>query len=116
MNQRSQAQPPTNGIHRVRNAPRVAPTASRPNLFRGQLTRRPTASSSNSTDTVRLDVEVLPDSSEIVVRNQQGEIDLGDPPALVMESDEPEEREDGIESMHVQLFRGDEQRCKLTRL
>ncbi|KAG6011390.1 hypothetical protein E4U54_008102 [Claviceps lovelessii] len=79
MNPRNQA--PSNGITR----PRIAAAANRPNLFRSQLTRRPTASSSNSSDTVRLDVEVLPDSSDIVVRNQQGEIELGDPPTPVFE-------------------------------
>ncbi|KJZ74206.1 hypothetical protein HIM_06437 [Hirsutella minnesotensis 3608] len=81
---------------------RVDPGAQRPrgpvaaavraNLFRGQLTRRPTASSSTSAETVRLDVDVLSDSSEIVVRNQQGEIELGDPPTpTVDEHDEQAE-------------------------
>ncbi|KAG6010756.1 hypothetical protein E4U21_004144 [Claviceps maximensis] len=80
MNPRNQ--PPNNGIPR----PRINPAAGgRPNLFRSQLTRRPTAGSSNSSDTVRLDVEVLSDSSEIVVRNQHGEIELGDPPTPVFE-------------------------------
>lgn len=96
MSQRSQ--PPPNGIHRPRHAPGAVANASRPNLFRSQLTRRPTASSSNSADTVRLDVEVLSDGSEIVVRNQQGEIELGDPPTPIMETDEPDERDDS-ESM-----------------
>ncbi|KAK9444952.1 uncharacterized protein G6M90_00g107050 [Metarhizium brunneum] len=88
------AQPPTSGTHRPRAPPGAVASAVRPNLFRSQLTRRPTASSSNSADTVRLDVEVLPDSGEIVVRNQQGEIELGDPPTPILETDEPEDRDE----------------------
>ncbi|KAF5122576.1 hypothetical protein E5D57_013061 [Metarhizium anisopliae] len=88
------AQPPTSGTHRPRAPPGAVASAVRPNLFRSQLTRRPTASSSNSTDTVRLDVEVLPDSGEIVVRNQHGEIELGDPPTPILETDEPEDRDE----------------------
>lgn len=61
----------------------------RRNLFQSQLTRRPTPTSSNSAETLRLDVEVLSDSDEIVVRDKHGEIDLGDPPTPVF--DEPEE-------------------------
>ncbi|KID94137.1 UPF0220 domain protein, partial [Metarhizium majus ARSEF 297] len=88
------AQPPTSGTHRPRAPPGAVASAVRPNLFRSQLTRRPTASSSNSADTVRLDVEVLSDSGEIVVRNQQGEIELGDPPTPIPETDEPEDRDE----------------------
>lgn len=69
----------------------------RPNLFRSQLTRRPTASSSNSAETLRLDVDVLSDTSEIVVRNQQGEIELGDPPTPVLE-EQDEQTEDRHET------------------
>ncbi|RCI08122.1 hypothetical protein L249_6293 [Ophiocordyceps polyrhachis-furcata BCC 54312] len=60
----------------------AAAAAARANLFRSQLTRRPTVSSTTSVETLRLDVDVLSDTSEIVVRNLQGEIDLGDPPTL----------------------------------
>ncbi|OAA40315.1 hypothetical protein NOR_05876 [Metarhizium rileyi] len=98
----SRARPPTNGISRPR-APGVATSAVRPNLFRSQLTRRPTASSSNSTDTVRLDVEVLSDGSEIVVRNQLGEIELGDPPTPIMEADESEDRDDSQQKERQKL-------------
>ncbi|GAO18896.1 hypothetical protein UVI_02030650 [Ustilaginoidea virens] len=83
MNQRNQPPPPTNGIGRPRAA--AAAAAIRPNLFRSQLTRRPTGtggshSTTSPADAARLQVEVLSDSSEIVVRNQHGEIELGDPP------------------------------------
>ncbi|KAG8405023.1 Vacuolar protein sorting-associated protein 68 [Metarhizium acridum] len=67
--------------------PQPAPTGP----GRQEPLRRP---SSNSADTVRLDVEVLSDSSEIVVRNQQGEIELGDPPTPILETDEPEDRDE----------------------
>ncbi|KND93884.1 hypothetical protein TOPH_01698 [Tolypocladium ophioglossoides CBS 100239] len=80
-------------------APRARGTVAgvRPNLFRSQLTRRPTASSSNSAETLRLDVDVLSDTSEIVVRNQQGEIELGDPPTPVLE-EQDEHAEDRQET------------------
>ncbi|PHH81902.1 hypothetical protein CDD82_7593 [Ophiocordyceps australis] len=59
----------------------AAAATQRPNVFRGQLTRRPTAPNPPlSGDTMRHDVQVLVDSSEIVVRNQHGEFDLDDPP------------------------------------
>ncbi|KAG6035346.1 hypothetical protein E4U41_006113 [Claviceps citrina] len=93
MNQRNQA--PNNGITRPRGV--VAAAAGRPNLFRRELTRRPTAGSSTSSDTVRLDVEVLSDTSEIVVRNQQGEIELGDPPTPAYEETD-EQAEDRHET------------------
>lgn len=67
-------------------------SAVRRNLFQGQLTRRPTAgtgSSSHAADALRLDADVRSDTSEIVVRDQHGEIDLGDPPTPVLE--EPED-------------------------
>jgi hypothetical protein len=74
--------------------PTTGPVGVRRNLFQSQLTRRPTASSSNSSETLRLDVDVLgepagplstPPSSEIVVRDQHGEIELGDPPTPILE-------------------------------
>ncbi|KAI0379906.1 hypothetical protein F5Y04DRAFT_109094 [Hypomontagnella monticulosa] len=58
----------------------------RRNLFQSQLTRRPTptnsgGSSNNSTETLRLgDVEVLSDTSEIVIRDKNGEFEVDDPP------------------------------------
>lgn len=85
-----QARRPDAPVARTRST--LAASTARPNLFRGQLTRRPTATSSNSADTLRLDVDVLSDSSEIVVRNQQGEIELGDPPSPM-----PEEQDDKSE-------------------
>ena len=58
----------------------------RRNLFQSQLTRRPTptnsgGSSNNYTETLRLgDVEVLSDTSEIVIRDKNGEFEVDDPP------------------------------------
>lgn len=65
--------------------PKAPPGGVRRNLFQSQLTRRPTPSSSNSAETLRLDVDVLSDTSEIVVRDQHGEIELGDPPTPILE-------------------------------
>ncbi|KAI0122882.1 hypothetical protein BJ170DRAFT_687593 [Xylariales sp. AK1849] len=71
--------PPNNGATGVRR-----------NLFQSQLTRRPTPTSSTSAETLRLDVEVLSDTSEIVIRDKNGEFEVGDWPPPPM--DEPEEQ------------------------
>lgn len=64
--------------------------AIRRNLFQnGQNakgTRRPAPVSSNSAEPLHLDIDVPgSDSSEIVVRDSHGEIELGDPPTPDME-------------------------------
>ncbi|KAK0636278.1 hypothetical protein B0T17DRAFT_74908 [Bombardia bombarda] len=75
------------------------PSASsvRRNLFQSQLTRRPTARGSlASNETLRLDTDMqqqsdplsLSSSSDIVIRDQNGEIELGDPPTPLL--DDPE--------------------------
>lgn len=62
---------------------------ARSNLFRGQMMRRPAAGNHTSTasiaDRVRLESEARSDVSEIVVRNQNGEIQLEDPSPLILE-------------------------------
>lgn len=73
------------GVSRSRNG---TSASVRRNLFQSQLTRRPTASSSASTETLHLDVDVLSDTSEIVVRDKHGEIELGDPPTPVLEDED----------------------------
>ncbi|KAI1809123.1 hypothetical protein GGS20DRAFT_360207 [Poronia punctata] len=93
-------------------------TGVRRNLFQSQLSRRPTAngststgigrggstaltssSSSTSVETLRLDIDVQSDTSEIVVRDENGEFDLGDPPALALEDSEDDVAlDDGQES------------------
>ncbi|KAF4585746.1 UPF0220 domain protein [Ophiocordyceps camponoti-floridani] len=70
-----------------------ATAAARANLFRSQLTRRPTVSSTASVETLRLDVDVLSDTSEIVVRNQKGEVELADPPALSVEQQQQQQQQ-----------------------
>ncbi|KPM41585.1 hypothetical protein AK830_g4953 [Neonectria ditissima] len=80
------SRPVTNGgVSRTRNA---TSASVRRNLFQSQLTRRPTASSSTSAETLHLDADVLSDTSEIVVRDQHGEIELGDPPTPVLEDED----------------------------
>ncbi|KAI0167114.1 hypothetical protein GGR52DRAFT_575077 [Hypoxylon sp. FL1284] len=65
----------------------------RRNLFQSQLTRRPTptnSSSNSSAETLRLaDVEVLSETSEIVLRDKNGEIEVDDPPTPPL--DDPDE-------------------------
>ncbi|KAH6892188.1 hypothetical protein B0T10DRAFT_287783 [Thelonectria olida] len=72
------------GVTRTRNTT----SSVRRNLFQSQLTRRPTASSSASAETLHLDVDVLSDTSEIVVRDKHGEIELGDPPTPILDEDD----------------------------
>ncbi|KAK5993350.1 hypothetical protein PT974_06780 [Cladobotryum mycophilum] len=86
MNDRTRAA--TNGTSRSARTPGLASTTSRPNLFRSQLIRRPTASSSNSAETLRLDADGLSDSSEIVVRDQHGEIEIENPPTPIIDDED----------------------------
>ncbi|KAI8714403.1 hypothetical protein NCS52_01160000 [Fusarium sp. LHS14.1] len=90
MSDRSRAATNGNGVSRSRNGTSSSASASvRRNLFQSQLTRRPTAgSSSTSAETLHLDVDVLSDTSEIVVRDKHGEIELGDPPTPMLEDDD----------------------------
>lgn len=94
------------GGHSVPTGP-VSAAASRQGFFRSQLTRRPTGpgtSSNNSSEKLRLDVDILTDSSEIVVRNQQGEIELGDPPTPIVEDDEQaEDRHETEREYHLTM-------------
>lgn len=55
-------------------------TGVRRNLFHQHLSRRPTTSStSTSAETLRLDNEHEPETSDIVIRNKDGEFEIGDP-------------------------------------
>ncbi|KAM0435259.1 hypothetical protein ACHAPT_003353 [Fusarium lateritium] len=88
MSDRSRTATNGNGVSRARNGTSSAASVRR-NLFQSQLTRRPTAgSSSTSAETLHLDVDVLSDTSEIVVRDKHGEIELGDPPTPMLEDDD----------------------------
>ncbi|KAH7189021.1 uncharacterized protein B0J16DRAFT_106140 [Fusarium flagelliforme] len=87
MADRSRATTNGNGVSRTRNG--ASSAGVRRNLFQNQLTRRPTAgSTSTSAETLHLDVDVLSDTSEIVVRDKHGEIELGDPPTPIMDDED----------------------------
>jgi hypothetical protein len=102
----------TSNNNTSRDGPTIGSGHVRRNLFQGQLTRRPTpASSSNSQETLRLDTNAdgLSDTSEIVVRDQHGEIELGDPPTPILEYAEDAPVDDGHEnesklSCHIDCF------------
>ncbi|KAI2623437.1 hypothetical protein GGS21DRAFT_534076 [Xylaria nigripes] len=108
--------PPSNlrpGTRTKRAASGIA--AVRRNLFQSHLTRRQTsteatarpgasapsttgtAASTNSAETVRLDVEVLSDSSEIVIRDQNGEFEIGNPPTPPLKDMDDEPALDGAQ-------------------
>lgn len=75
------------GVPRSRNG--ASSAGVRRNLFQSQLTRRPTAgSTSTSAETLHSDVDILSDTSEIVVRDKHGEIELGDLPTPIMEDED----------------------------
>lgn len=73
------------GIDRTRGAGMPSSSVRR-NLFQSQLTRRPTTSSSTSAETLRLDADVPSESEDIVVRDKNGEVELGDPPTPPMDA------------------------------
>lgn len=86
------------GVTRTRHHGTTTAAGVRRNLFQSQLTRRPTASSSASAETLHLDVDVLSDTSEIVVRDKHGEIELGDPPTPVLDDDDDMPVDHGLET------------------
>ncbi|KAK4453272.1 hypothetical protein QBC34DRAFT_220693 [Podospora aff. communis PSN243] len=110
MADRHPTRPPPGGVSKTSS--RAAPSTSsasastnvRRNLFQSQLTRRPTAgsvsSSAGSAETLRLDpdVQLQPPGGgggsvgvgnlDIVIRDKNGEIEIGDPPTPVIEAEE----------------------------
>lgn len=99
--------PTQNEPQRPRGAPH--PAAVRRNLFQSsqhaKAARRPAPAPSNSSETLRLDLEApsSSDSSEIVVRDRYGEIELGDPPTPVFEeqADVPQDSRHESERMYL---------------
>lgn len=82
----------TSGISKMRGMSSTSQSVRR-NLFQSQLTRRPPAGSSGSADALHLDADAQkeqqhqfqhplesPSQEDIVVRDKNGEIQLGDPP------------------------------------
>jgi hypothetical protein len=76
----------------------VRPSGVRRNLFHQHLrTARATSSSTTtSAETLRLDIDPESDSSDIVIRDQNGEFQIGDPP---MQSFEDQEEAGHIDTM-----------------
>lgn len=70
----------------------------RRNLFHHQLSRRPTTSStSTSAETLRLEPDPGSDSSDIVIRDQNGDFAVGDPPLESLDEQEEGEPSDAHE-------------------
>jgi hypothetical protein len=62
------------------------PTGVRRNLFHQHLSRRPTTSStSTSAETLRLDSDHGSETADIVIRDKNGDFDIGDPPMPPMD-------------------------------
>jgi len=70
-------------------------TGVRRNLFHQHLSRRPTTSStSTSAETLRLDTEHESETSDIVIRDKNGDFEIGDE-LIQIADDEQEERDRG---------------------
>lgn len=80
-------------------------TGVRRNLFHQHLSRRPTTSStSTSAETLRLDTELESETSDIVIRDKNGDFEIGDTPVQSMDEQEggPEDaREDEKERQRL---------------
>lgn len=66
-------------------------TSSKTSLFRSHFIRRPNAPSTDpAAESVRLDAEVTPraEASDLVVRDQHGEVEIGNPPTPVVDDEE----------------------------
>jgi hypothetical protein len=76
----------------------IRPPGVRRNLFQQHLRASRPASSSTSTsaETLRLDIDPESDSSDIVIRDQNGEFQIGDPP---MQSFDDQDEAGHIDSM-----------------
>lgn len=72
----------------------IAPGAVRRNLFQSQLTRRPTSISSNSAETLHMDADSVSNTSDIVIRDEHGDFEIGDPPTPPMDEPEAEALDD----------------------
>lgn len=66
-------------------------SSSKTSLFRGHFIRRPNAPSADpAADSVRRDAEMTPraEASDLVVRDQHGEVEIGNPPTPVVDDEE----------------------------
>ncbi|KAL7925426.1 hypothetical protein ACQKWADRAFT_222394 [Trichoderma austrokoningii] len=64
---------------------------SKTSLFRSHFIRRPNAASADAAaESVRLDAEMTPraEASDLVVRDQHGEVEIGNPPTPVVDDEE----------------------------
>ncbi|KAK7966715.1 uncharacterized protein PG986_000992 [Apiospora aurea] len=86
--------------NRTASAAASASTATVPqgpvrrNLFQSQLSRRPTSTSSNSAETLRMDADTASNTSDIVIRDEHGDFEIGDPPTPPMDEPEAEALDD----------------------
>lgn len=93
-----------NAPPRMRAAVGQTSSRERSNLFRSHLTRRPTTGPSAQSETVHMDSELHTDSSDIVVRNQNGEIDVEESPEVDLNEIEEagvEERQENERAYHL---------------
>jgi hypothetical protein len=83
------------------------PIGVRRNLFHQHLSRRPTTSStSTSAETLRLDVEANSETSDIVIRDKNGDFEVGDPPIPELDEQEDTGNQEAQEDESTSNFHG----------
>jgi hypothetical protein len=79
----------------------------RRNIFQQHISRRPTTSStSTSAETLRLDLGTESETSDIVIRDKNGDYEVGDPPIPLADEQEEPAHQEALEdeSMAQQRF------------
>ncbi|CEJ80971.1 hypothetical protein VHEMI01126 [[Torrubiella] hemipterigena] len=100
MNERSRPMPPPISSRQRVPAGTVPAGDARTQMFRGHMMRRQAAAAPAVplADSMRLDATVQTEVLDIVVRDQHGEIELGDPPSLIFDDLDDVVLDDGQET------------------
>ncbi|KAK6453452.1 hypothetical protein FP744_10009704 [Trichoderma asperellum] len=80
----------SSGLANVPSGGGGSSNSSKTSLFRSHFIRRPNAPSAEPADGVRPDAEMTPraEASDLVVRDQHGEVEIGNPPTPVVDDEE----------------------------
>ncbi|KAL6910867.1 hypothetical protein GGI43DRAFT_27307 [Trichoderma evansii] len=80
----------SSGLANVPSGGGSGSNSSKTSLFRSHFIRRSNAPSASPAESVRLDAEMTPraEASDLVVRDQHGEVEIGNPPTPVVDDEE----------------------------
>ncbi|KAM0475257.1 hypothetical protein ACHAPX_007011 [Trichoderma viride] len=80
----------SSGLANVPSGGGGSSNSSKTSIFRSHFTRRPNAASADPAESVRLGAERTPraEASDLVVRDQHGEVEIGNPPTPVVDDEE----------------------------